>query len=475
MIRSQLTCALAGGAVMALEILASRWLAPSVGFTLSTWAWLISITLLAGTLGAAWGGRLSTRTSWRRVGVLLLVSAVWVAGLAAAGSWLSGALLTVSVELGGALGALAILAVPVALLGAVLPQVLQLTTDAGARGRVAGRLVAASTAGSLIGTLGAAFWMVPHTGLQTGSLVLAALLAGAGGLLVMGRLPGAAAALGFGAAALLVGGAPAADGSVRRVTPYGELRIVRGALGAWHMEIDGVRQAGLAPLSRGPGALLRARQYVELLPYLHPGATTGLCIGLGGGQVSAMLARYEIDVHSVEINPVVVEVARERFRFTGPVEVGDGRAVWRRLDRRFDVIVLDAFQGESLPAHLVTREAFEELAARLGPGGVLCLHLIGRPTAPPTAAVARTLASVFPHLLAVRAGVDDGLQDLFLFASSAALVAPDAPDLRAAGWIGNEVFEIDTRDAPILTDDRNPIDVLNAPLAAALRAASRPR
>nr|MDJ0975186.1 fused MFS/spermidine synthase [Planctomycetota bacterium] len=198
-------------------------------------------------------------------------------------------------------------------------------------------------------------------------------------------------------------------------------------------------------------------------------------VGLGGGLVSGTLAAYGIEVETIEVNPGLVDVMRERFGYDGVVHVGDGRAVWRRLDRSYDFVVLDAFQGESLPAHLLTREAFVELHGMLEPGGVVCVHLIGTPAHDAVAAVASTMRSVFAHVRAVRSGAGDELQDLFLFASTRTLEVPPLRVLRRAGWLGNEWFEPNEKGAAVLTDDRNPLDVLGEPLARALRRASRTR
>ena len=79
---------LAGAGVMAVEILASRWLAPVFGFTLATWAWLISVTLLAGAVGAALGGRPSRRIPDRTLlGFAFVLAGLWVGLDALLGPW----------------------------------------------------------------------------------------------------------------------------------------------------------------------------------------------------------------------------------------------------------------------------------------------------------------------------------------------------------------------------------------------------
>jgi spermidine synthase len=130
--------------------------------------------------------------------------------------------------------------------------------------------------------------------------------------------------------------------------------------------------------------------------YYHQGSGVGLTllemqkrhsslrigvIGLGCG-VLACYGRAEDEFDAVEINPGVVDIARENFTFLKdcpcPVNVhlGDGRLVLERMtDKKFDVLVLDAFSSDAIPAHLLTREAFTLYQTRLADAGVLAFHV----------------------------------------------------------------------------------------------------
>jgi spermidine synthase len=105
-----------------------------------------------------------------------------------------------------------------------------------------------------------------------------------------------------------------------------------------------------------------------------------LVIGLGGGTLPTAFAELfpQANVDAVEIDPAVVDVAREFFGFVSSerlqVHTQDAR-VWTkravRKPRRYDIIVLDAFNGEYIPEHLMTREYLQETKALLAPGGTL--------------------------------------------------------------------------------------------------------
>jgi SAM-dependent methyltransferase len=104
-------------------------------------------------------------------------------------------------------------------------------------------------------------------------------------------------------------------------------------------------------------------------------------IGLGAGTLAAY-GRAGDYYRFYEINPAVVWLAREKFRYLyecpakWEVITGDGRlSLEREPDQRFDVLVLDAFTGDSIPLHMLSREAFALYGRHLAPGGVLAVHV----------------------------------------------------------------------------------------------------
>jgi hypothetical protein len=453
-----------GAGVLALELLAARWLAPGFGVTLTTWSWVIAVTLGAGSVGAWVGG--ATRRP--RIAALLAAAGAWVGAAALVAPRAVDALVGLPTTWGAGVAALAVLAVPVLALSAVLPRVLREAEPARA-----GRLLAVSTLGALVGTLATGLWLIPDLGLRTTGFVLA-------GLLLLAALLGARTGVGRVAAALLLGVAsvagfvgPSSAGAgpgFERESWWGRVTLEEGPLGLT-LRVDGIAQGEVERGGLPPGTLLARGDALELLPYLHPRATRALHVGLGAGGTTRLLARHGLTVTTIEANPDIAALASTHLRASGRVLVGDGRAVWRRLDERFDVVVLDAFQGEGLASHLLTREAFTELEGLLSPGGIVAVHLLGWPQDRVPGAVAATLRAVFPEQLAVRATVGAGFQPLFLFGSNLPLRVPPHPDLLAAGWNEGRIF-VPARGGPVLTDDHNRLDVWNEPAARALRASN---
>lgn len=107
-------------------------------------------------------------------------------------------------------------------------------------------------------------------------------------------------------------------------------------------------------------------------------------IGLGAGTLAVYGQRGD-SFRFYEINPAVIQVASRYFHFlaesqasTDVVE-GDGRlALQQEPSKTFDVIVVDAFSDDSIPVHLLTREAFQVYFGRLRDGGILAIHVTNR-------------------------------------------------------------------------------------------------
>ncbi|MEO5348120.1 MAG: fused MFS/spermidine synthase [Magnetococcus sp. YQC-3] len=116
--------------------------------------------------------------------------------------------------------------------------------------------------------------------------------------------------------------------------------------------------------------------------YLKPAPKTVLVIGLGGGTIPATLQkiRPDIQIDCVEIDPAVVRVAKKYFNFSGEgmnLFVEDGRVFVKHLlrqKRKYDLVILDAFDHISVPEHMTTKEFLQEVRGILQPDGVLAAN-----------------------------------------------------------------------------------------------------
>ncbi len=115
----------------------------------------------------------------------------------------------------------------------------------------------------------------------------------------------------------------------------------------------------------------------------HPTLHIGI-VGLGAGTLAAY-GRAGDAMRIYEINEQVLDLARSDFTFLSdsaatitPV-LGDGRLMLERdAPQRFDLLAIDAFSGDSIPAHLLTLEAMKTYFAQLKPDGVLAFHITNR-------------------------------------------------------------------------------------------------
>lgn len=128
--------------------------------------------------------------------------------------------------------------------------------------------------------------------------------------------------------------------------------------------------------------------------YYHPEGPVGevmdtiqpksvLVIGLGAGAVAAWGGEHRT-FEFYEIDPLVHEIADEWFTYLSTcgehcsVAVGDGRRLLAESDKKFDMILLDAYNSDGIPTHLVTREVFQLYLEHLTPRGVLLFHVSNR-------------------------------------------------------------------------------------------------
>ena len=398
-----------GAALMGLELLAARVLAPVMGNSIFVWGSIIASFMIALSLGYWLGGRIADRYgAARSLGVV-----IGAAGLATALSPLAArATLAWAAELGARTGPLIattiIFFVPALLIAMVTPMGIRLASSAGLAhiGRSAGTLSAVSTAGSIVGTLGTTFWLVPL-------LQVEPLIVGFGAALTATALvslsiraeaePGhAPRELGLKSTAvvvaLVIAGAIASTGvylHVRTPATVNELgeQILFSADTQYHRitvtEKDGVRslrfdkswQSAIS-LEDGYTSIIRYPDYLHTALAVKPDAERVLVLGLGGGAVTKRMWRDypKLTIDSVEIDPVVVDVATRYFGLPEDerldVIVNDARRYVQTTDETYDIVIVDAYYADSLPFHLTTREFFTEISQILRPGGVVAYNII---------------------------------------------------------------------------------------------------
>lgn len=237
------------------------------------------------------------------------------------------------------------------------------------------------------------------------------------------------------------------------------------------------------------------RGHFEYTEYFHMAwlwnaqLTNVLMIGLGAGTSQRAFEHYYpgVTVETVEIDPMVVRVARDYFKFTESarqkVHEADGRVFLRRSTARYDSIILDAYvtsrYGSSIPPHLVTKEFFELVRDHVSTNGVVAYNVIGTVNgwhSGLVGAVYRTLKTVFPqvYLFPARTSLNTVLvatrsaarSDLFTLRQRASSLIQTRRVTLPAFLERLDSFQarapLSAARSPVLTDDYAPVEGLAA-------------
>ncbi|MGI8984367.1 MAG: fused MFS/spermidine synthase [Acidimicrobiales bacterium] len=484
------------GAVLILEILALRLLAPYVGVTIETYTATIA-TVLAGISFGTWlGGWAADQVQPRRLlgpllvagGGLALLSVPLVRGLGSTG--------------GGSGVGLSLLGffLPAAVLSAVSPTVVKLQLrDLATTGRVVGRLSALGTAGAIIGTYFAGFVLIEAAPTSTSILAVGGVLVLAGVVLWLRLWPGAGIRAGVAVlvAAALTAGLGAAVGDPCDVeTVYHCARVVEDPdrPGGRLLVLDTVRHSYVDLDDPTHLEFAYARVFADVIATLAPpGPLRALHVGGGGFTLPRYLrvVRPGSTGTVLEIDPGLVRLSRDRLGLeTGPdldVFVGDARVLlgsvaggperpfergagperpFERGAGPYDLVLGDAFGGLAVPWHLTTREFLAEVRSRLAPGGVYLMNLIDYPPLRFARAELATLSGLFdglaliapPDVIEGRRGGNlvlvAGAGPLDVDRLAGAIAARGGAEVVVAGPALAELVG----GAPVLTDDWAPVD-----------------
>ena len=471
-------------AVLALEILAVRLLAPHLGITIEVTTGVIGTVLAGIALGTWLGGRLADRMDPRRLlgPILILGGALALAVIP---------MVSLAARTGVGPGPLGILIyagmaffLPAAVLSAASPTVVKLQLHRlGQTGTIVGSYSAIGTTGAIVGSFLTGFVLV--AALPTRPIVIGigvALIVS--GVLITRRLGGArptqvliiAAVLGLGgilwslvapatcqreSAYFCISVEAASEDGRERVLVMDTLRHAFVDLDdPTRLEFRYTRLLGDIADGTGPeGAAIRA---------LH----------LGGGGFT--LPRYieatrpGSEQRVLELDPVVLQVAREELGFetseSTDVVIGDGRlGIADEPAGHYDLVIGDAFGGVSVPWHLTTTELVSEVQRVLRPGGIYAANVIDHPPLELARAQLATFDEVFEHVAVYgAASLVEGRSggNVILLASDEPL--PTDAILRAnRAHGGSDRLVTDaaavaeyTTGAPVLRDDYAPADQL---------------
>ena len=471
-------------AVLVVEIVALRLLAPYLGLTLETSTLVIGLALAAIAFGSWVGGIWADRVDPRRVlAPLLAISAAAVAAtpflVRGAATAAEGAFLL--------LAAAATIMVPGALLSAVTPMVTKLMlTTLHRTGTVVGRLSGIGTVGAIVGTVVTGFVLisrVPITWIMVGLGVLLLLSAVAVAFWVgsMGRRTlstGVAAALVLGLATVVT------PSGCDTETVYHCASVVADPAreGGRTLVLDNLRHSYVDLEDPTHLEFEYVRAMAAGIDAHHPAGEPLRVHSLGAGGLT--LPRYLAQTRPgttgtvSEVDAGVVRIDEDELALSAQldldVRVEDGRLGLPDLPAgEADLVIGDAFGGVSVPWHLTTLETVTAIDRVLAEDGVYLANLIDYgPLAFARAQVA-TLREAYPHAALAWQGSGGNL--VAAASRSPIDVAAWETGLRARGltWtvLSGAALEEWVGEASVLTDDFAPVDQLLTPYPARARRA----
>jgi len=405
---------LAGASMMSVELAASRVMAPAFGSGIYVWGSLIGMVMVALSCGYFLGGRVADKSKDRRV----LFNALLFAGIAVSfvpflGLQVVMASMLAGLRFGPILASLVLFTIPMCLLSMVSPMVIRFyARDLSTIGSSSGLVYAVSTAGSIFGTFFTAFVLLPELGTKATLLLNASVLFIAGfsmflsldkALLVILLIPG------FFLNNIQDMGLEKIYGDViyNGESEYNIIRVYdTPKYRMLKLDEEGVMQTYLVKNS-----ILTGRYYDVYCvgPLLSRGKSV-LFLGMAGGTaVKQLLNFYDVSVDAVELDPKVVDVAKEYFDVREGerlrIHVGDGRQYLRGAGK-YDIIDVDTFTGgANIPFHMATYEFFQEAKGHMTGDGILMMNIVDQePKKELTMSMAYTLKKVFPSVFVVNMG-----------------------------------------------------------------------
>ena len=389
----------AGMSVMAVELGASRLLAPYFSSSQIVWTIIIGTIMIAMALGNIWGGRSADKDPnpdrlYRRI----LIAAVWIAAIPLVGKYISlgvSALLIFTVSsnfliIAAFAACMIIFVFPLFLLGTVTPSLAKYTVEnLEENGKIVGTLGAFNTVGSIIGTFLPTFVTIPAVGTAVTFLIFSGILLLLGLIYFFSaktRRRACAAAL----AAFLFCSVFGNSGSFafwekdlmyegESVYNYLQVKDTADSVILSTNVLFGVqsvlmKQEGLTGMYYDYA--LAAPVMADVMEKEDPSI---LVLGMGTGTFAAQCEKYfpGVSAEGVEIDQKITDLAHTYFKLPEDVTVTtyDGRAYLQAVDKKYDVIMVDAYQDITIPFQMSSVEFFTMVKEHLTEDGIMVVNM----------------------------------------------------------------------------------------------------
>ena len=499
--------------VMAVELGASRLLAPYFSSSQIVWTIIIGTIMIAMALGNIYGGRKADKDPnpdklYRRI----LIAAIWIGLIPVVGKYIIigiSALIIFTVNsnflvIAAFAACMVVFVFPLFLLGTVTPSLAKYTTDSlDDNGKIIGTLGASNTVGSIIGTFVPTFVTIPAVGTAVTFLIFAGVLLA---LVVVYFLSPAE------------GKKSLAKGDMTRIIAGILVFVLCVAFG--HNTSFAFWESGLTYEGESVYNYLQVKETDRTVILstnvlfgvqsilIKDGALTGmyydyalaapymagikekqaagedcnvLILGMGSGTYATQLSRYfdNVKVEGVEIDDKITALAHEYFQLPEDAKVTtyDGRAYLAADKDLYDVIMVDAYQDITIPFQMSSVEFFTMVKEHLAPGGVMVVNMnmysddgftdgASEGEASINTYLADTISHVFENVVVVDVPNATNKElfatdsDDFMVRLGTNAAMEDNPDLNAMMKKVMDTSKSYMGKGHIMTDDKAPVELL---------------
>ena len=482
----------AGMSVMAVELGASRLLAPYFSSSQIVWTIIIGTIMIAMALGNIYGGKSADKSpDPDRLYGRILIAAIWIALIPVVGKYIVlgiSALLIFTVSnnfliIAAFCACMVIFVFPLFLLGTVTPSLAKYSVDSlDDSGRTVGTLGAFNTIGSIIGTFVPTFVTIPAVGTSITFLIFSGILIVLAAVYFISKKAGkrrvVAAVLIF----VLCRGLGYSDSFAfwqKDLTYEGESiynylqvsqndkRVILSTNVLFGVQSVYMKDEDLTGMYY---------DYAMAAPLMVPDKQVSdmdvLILGMGTGTYATQCRRYlgDMNVEGVEIDEKITQLSRQYFSLSEDVKVTtyDGRAFLNASDEKYDVIMVDAYQDITIPFQMSSTEFFTLVREHLNENGVMVVNMNMRGSGEGNINqyLSDTIASVFDTVYTVDV---KGSTNRELFASNDPQML-ETLTAQTASVENEQLRELLTKVADnceqyvagnyIMTDDQAPVELL---------------
>ena len=482
-----------GMSLMAVELGASRLLAPYFSSSQIVWTIIIGTIMIAMALGNIYGGRAADKNpNPDKLYGRIIIAAIWIALIPVLGKYIIigiSAVLILSVNSNYLIWAafaacMVVFVFPLFLLGTVTPSLVKYTVDdLEDSGKTVGMLNASNTIGSIIGTFLPTFVTIPSVGTSITFLIFAGIL-----LLLSiiyfasSKKKSIKAAVGviFFIVACFFGKSDSfafweQDLTYEGESIYNYLQVKENSREVYLSTnvLFGVQSVYMKDGSLSGGMYYDYAMAAPLMAGVKEKESFDILIlGMGTGTFATQCNKYYegVGIEGVEIDEDITKLAREYFHLSDdiPVTTYDGRAYLNAIDKKYDVIMVDAYQDITIPFQMSSIEFFTLVKNHLADDGVMVvnMNMRGQKEGSITDYLSDTICQVFSEVYTIDV---TGSTNRELFASN-------NPDMLDVFETNKELIEEDDlynvmdRISPrfseysagnlLMTDDSAPVELL---------------